>query len=156
MGRGADAENERGDDAERNAEKNGFHAIGDDHSHNIIVRGAERGADGDFLTAGDGFGEHEVGDIGASNEENESDGTEKEEQSGTNINDELFAQRKDGGAPALVIFGIELLKASGDGAELGLCLADINGGLEAGNDEIVVIAANGALLAGPGEGHPQT
>src|SRR5260370_16835892 len=116
--------------------------------------GGEGGGGGDFLGGGESLGEDKIGDIGTGNEENESDGTEKDEQGGTNVTDELFAQRKDGGAPALVIFGIELLEASGDGAELGLGLADINSGLEASDDEIVVIAANGALLSGPGEGHP--
>ena len=38
------------------------------------------------------------------------------------------------GAPAFVVFGIELLEASGDGAQFGLRGADVHAGLEAADD----------------------
>jgi len=79
--------------------------FGQDLPHNGEAGGTESGADGDFLAAGESLGEDKIGDIGAGDEENESDGTEKDEQGGTNVTDELLAQRKDDGAPALVIFG---------------------------------------------------
>jgi len=67
------------------------HSFGQDLAQNGEARGPERGADGDFLAAGESLGEDKIGDIGAGNEENESDGTEKDEQGGTNVTDELFA-----------------------------------------------------------------
>src|ERR1700687_2265504 len=57
---GADAENEGGDDAaerertsqaQRDSEENGFHAIGDNHSNNVIVGGAKSDSNADFAEA---------------------------------------------------------------------------------------------------------
>ena len=44
------------------------------------ARGAERGADGHLTLAGDGAAQHHVGDVGAGNEENESNGGQHEEE----------------------------------------------------------------------------
>ena len=103
---------------------------------------------------GENFGQHEIGDIGAGDEQDESNGTKENEQRSAHIANHLLAQGNHRGAPALVVFGILLFEPRGDGAEIRLSLDNVHTRLEPGNNRVIVIAAHGAVLIGPGERDP--
>ncbi len=51
-------------------------------AHDAGARGAEGGAHGEFLLAGGAAGEQEIGEVGAGDEQHESDGTEQHGETG--------------------------------------------------------------------------
>jgi len=55
------AERERGSQAQRDSEENWFHAVGDDHSNDIIVAGAKSDSNADFAEpAAHGVGKNAI------------------------------------------------------------------------------------------------
>ena len=72
----------------------------------------------------------------------------------TLVANELFAQRDDDGAPALVVLGIKLFETRGNGAEFRLRPADIYTLFQTGDDAIVVVSAYGAGFVGPSKRDP--
>ena len=107
-----------------------------------------------FFAAGERLGENEIGHVGARDEQHEGDGAEKNEQSGADVADHLFVKRNCGGAPAFVVCGILLLEAGGYGGEVGFGLVDCDLRLEARDDLVIVIAADGAVCVSPAEWDP--
>ena len=63
-------------------------------------------------------------------------------------------QRNNYSAPPLVIVGILLLQAAGDRVHIGLRLLQIDAGLEAGDDDRVVLSSHGLFFVGPRHGRP--
>ncbi len=93
--------------------------------------GSEGGADGEFFFAGGGAGEEQVGDVAATDEEQEAYGGEDDVQGGAELADDEIGERFDVNAEFLrVVLGIHSGKILGDDSEVGFGLADGDARLE--------------------------
>ena len=87
---------------------------------------AQRAADGDLALAGRGAGEHQVGHVGAGDEQNEANRAEEKQQAGTHGAGFGFEQRNDGhvGGPSVGHLPWELMhQDAAKAAQLSLRLA---------------------------------
>ena len=100
-------------------------------THETRTAGAQRGADSDFSRARSGPGEQKIGDIGARDEQYETDGTEQNEQGRFHLADEKIAQRDHADGPTVVVFGILFCETVGDRVELSVRLIESDARLDA-------------------------
>ncbi len=100
-----------------------------------MTRSAQRSAHGNFFLASGGASHQQVGDVGASNEQNESNSAEQEPQSGAHVAvQEVILQRLDGSAPTFVRFRINIRHVASDRAHIRIGLRQGDAGLHARED----------------------
>ena len=71
------------------------HALGEELAHQPPALGAEAGAHRDLPPPPLGAGEHQVGDVGAGDEQHEADGAEQEQQRRARVAHHLLVQREE-------------------------------------------------------------
>ncbi len=90
-------------DAKRAADSCKRQTLGQELAEQLGAGCAERSANRDFFLACGAAGEQKIGDIGASDQQNEADRAEKHPQRAAYVTfEEIILQGFDGGAPALV------------------------------------------------------
>ena len=116
-------------------------AFGEQLTEQAHARSAEGGAQRDLLDAPGGASQHQVGDIGAGDQQNEADGAEQNPERPLHAADHLVAQRPHHHADALCVV---LRVLAGDSADHGVHLGLRRGGgdsrLEAA-EQLQVLAA---------------
>ena len=95
--------------------------------------------------------QHQVGEVGARNQQHERDSTQEHEQRRTRVANQVFLQRNDKRAPILVLIGVCKLETPGDRVHVCLRLRDGDARPQLGEAAIVVVAAYGTLLRRPRE-----
>jgi hypothetical protein len=113
------------------------HELADD----AAAAGAERGAHGDLVAARGAAREQQVGDVGAGDEEDEHDRDHEHDQRRAHRRGVRLVEREHLDAAALLLLGVGLLEARGDGDHVGLRLVEAGVALHAGVDLQVVAAA---------------
>ena len=112
----------RDDEPESGADEGEQQTFGQELRGKIGTRGAEGRAYGKFLAARDGTREEQVGDVGAGDEEYEADGTEQNEEQGTNFTNDAIAERSHHDRDGVVLFWIGVRKLRGNANHLGFGL----------------------------------
>ena len=115
---------------------------------------AERAAQRDLLGAPVGAHQHQVGEVGAGDEQHERDRAEQDEQRQPGVADQVVVQRHDQRAPVLVVGRVLLLPGARDRVEIGLRRAPRHARLQLGHGAIVVVVAHGAIVGLPRQRHP--
>ncbi len=126
-------------DAEHAAHGGERDAFGEQSAEEALARGAKGGADGDFFLARGGASHQEVRDIGAGDEQDETDGAEKQPEGGTHVAiEEIVFQRLDARGPAFIGFWVDFGDVGGDGGHVRIGLREGDAGFHAcENDEPV-------------------
>ena len=117
--------------------------------------GAKRGAHRQFARSPERLGEQQVGEVRRSNEDDEDDGAEEEQKWQAHVADDVLVKRHDERAPSLVVLRVLPLEPLRDRRHLGLRGVHVDAGTQVADDEVRVIASDGALLGCPHEGHPE-
>ena len=112
----------------RGAESGEQQALHEDLPDDLQTRGPEREPHGDFAPAGGRAGQQHVRDVGAGDEEDESDTGHEHEYGGAGIAHDSFLEWNDGDIP--VRTGELGLEACGDRIELGLRLRHADAGCQ--------------------------
>jgi len=107
------------------------------------ARCTESEAHGKFAAAASGAREKKIGDVGASDEQNEADGADQCEQGRANVAGELLAKRNGEGAKLGVLLGVLLFELFGDDGKVGVGGGEGDARFEAGDDVKVVAAVIG-------------
>ena len=116
---------------ERAAEAREQHAFGEKLANDAQVAGAQSRANGKFARAAHGARQKKIGDIGAGNQQQETDGGEQQEEEWLDIADDVFLHGNDGDAKVFVglrICGREILR---DAIHVGPRLRERNARLKA-------------------------
>ena len=116
-------------------------AFGEHLANNARAAGAHGGADGDFACAPGGFGQQQVRDIGAGDQQHQRDGAEQKVEREAHVRNHFVAHQDDGGALAFVARGILLRQARGDGGHLRLRCARRDAWFQPCNHPVIVAAA---------------
>ena len=105
-------------------------------TNQAIARCAESGANGEFFFAGGGAGEKEIGDVAATDEEEQTDSGEDDVERGAEIaNDEIGEGLHPNGEMLWIIFRINSGKAFGDDVEIGFGLFGGDTGFEMSHEK---------------------
>ena len=119
QGRGADfGEKHQGE--KRDGDSGGasgcgqYQAFGEELANEAEARGSEGDADGDFLAAGGGAGEQQIGDVGAGHQQDESDGAQDNHHCGAKAAGDL--QSEWAGSQGESTVGLRVLNSE-DGSE---------------------------------------
>lgn len=152
IGDGASGELPEWSDGEPGKEKSGDgaregkeDAFREELAKDTSTAGTDGHADGNFAAASGSAREKKIGDVGAGDEENESDSAEKDVESRPNILNDLVVQADCESAEVGVIGGILRFQALGDGGEFDAGLVKRGSGLEAsdGDDAGMPVAVVG-------------
>jgi len=122
---------------------------------NSDAASAEGHANSNFAVARGGATEKQIGEVGAGEQKNETDGGEEGKQHGSDRTDDFFAQAYDVGLHAGIGIGIELSEVLRNALQFGLSLREWDTVLEAGDDEEIVAAMIGEILRSERERHPE-
>lgn len=98
-------------------------------AHDATAGGAECEANGDLMRARSGPREHEVGDVGAGDQQDEYDRTERELHQKGKVLGGFFADGPRDESDAVIGLGVSGCDARGDGCELGVDLVETDTGL---------------------------
>ena len=96
--------------------------------------GAKRGANSDFFRARSGSREKQVGDIGAGDQQHETDGTQEDQQRGSDVSHNFFLHRHETDGPAFILRRKFARQPFADRVHFGLSLRDRNSGLQPPKD----------------------
>ena len=110
------------------------------------ARGAKGRADGKFAAACRATREEEIADVGAGDEQDETDGAEKNSERCSCIAEQVLFERFGVHAPAFVGAGVSGSQAIGDGGKFEFRAGDGSVGLQTREDLIGMIAAFGLLF----------
>ena len=121
-------------------------ALGEQLLNHPSPSGAQRDANRNFPGAGVRADEHQVGKVGAGNEQDQRDRPEQDHQRGPGVGHEVVVQRHDQRAPVFVVGGVLEREAIGDSRQIGLGALDADARLELRDAAIVVIAADRAVF----------
>jgi hypothetical protein len=99
--------------------------------HDPPTRCAERAAQGDVAAAAGAFGEHQTGDVAATDQQQDADRREQESERAPRLAGEVGLQRRQGDRPAGVGARKETAQIGLDGVEVGARLLGGNAVAEA-------------------------
>jgi hypothetical protein len=97
---------------------------GQELAEELPLRGAERGSHGQIVPARHGPGKKQASDVRARDQEQESDGSQKQQQRAAIAADELLVQRDHQDAALRVRVGVGCGDGGDDGGELGAGLLE--------------------------------
>ena len=137
------------DEADGGAYEREHQAFRQELSGEIGSRGTESGAHGKFLAARDRTREEKIGDVGARDEQNETNSAEQDQQQRANFADDAFAKRAQHDGDRVVFFRIGARELRGDASHLGFGLIGSDTWRQAAND---VEPAQAAALSSPPDG----
>src|SRR5579863_10415621 len=128
-------------EAEAGADEREEKRFGKELSNESAARSAQGETDRDFVLTTGGTGKKQSDNIGAGDEEQQSDGAEEQPERASRIGDGGFLERLDADGEIAVGFGKLAAKLRLYGREIGTGLRDGDAGLEASdNSEPVVFA----------------
>ena len=96
------------------------HALGQQLLHDAQPAGAERPAQRNLPGAPVSPHQHQVGEVGAGDEQHQGDGAEQDEQRRARVTDQVFVQGDDQRTPVLVVGGILRRQPQRNRVEVGL------------------------------------
>ena len=134
--------------AEKAAGKREERTLREELLNEAAAAGTERSADGEFAAARFGTRLQKIGDIGASDEQNEEDGDEERIHGLFSEAEDRVVQGLHFFADAFVRFGTLLLDAPGDDIHFGLCLRKRDAWLHPRDGHEPVILAGGIAWTG--------
>ncbi len=123
-------------DAERPSDRRQHEALDEQLPHDLPARRAERRAQRELALTGGAARQQQVRDVGAGDEQHESDGAEQQPQRRLRrVAEEVVLERLDAGAPARVGFRKRLREVGRDGQHVRVGLLKSDAGLQPAHDE---------------------
>ena len=132
-------------DSEETARHGKGQRLGQELLNETAAPGPEGRPHGQFLAAGGGAREKQAGDIGAGNEEQQADGSEKGQERGSNVADHGVGQGRHRGVDEVHVLAEAVPDAAGDRAEIRTRLPDGDAVPQASESLPVVRRAAGNL-----------
>ena len=129
-------------------------ALGEQLADQPLAAGAHRRADGEFLAAGEGARQQQVGQIGATDQQHAERGAEQRGEQHARTPGEFVAQGVDAGADVFVLLGPGALHGGGDGVHFGLGGLECHAAAQFGEDADVVVGAVGEIVFAEAGGDP--